>query len=57
MTPKQLVTYYGSATEVAKQLNVTRQCVYNWLRLGRVSAGAQLKVQAATRGKLKAKAN
>ena len=57
MTPKQLITYYGSAAEASRRLAVTRACISIWVRTGKISPGGQLKAQADSRGKLKAKAS
>lgn len=39
MTPQErLLKAYGTSSEVARQANVTRQCVNNWWNRGRIGA-------------------
>lgn len=54
MTPQQVVKHFGTQRKAAAALDLTQPTISNWVIRGRVPAGAQLRVQAATRGKLKA---
>lgn len=48
-----VLKYYGSTTEAARQLGYTHQAVSRWQRHG-ISKGTQDRIELITRGKLKA---
>jgi hypothetical protein len=58
MTPRQIITHYGgnpnAVAAAAERIGVTRQCVYNWRKTGRVSAQWQSWAEKDTKGRLRA---
>lgn len=57
MTPEQVISYYGTETDAAKRLQVTRQIVNLWKQRGRIPYPRQCAIQVNTDGKLRAKRN
>jgi hypothetical protein len=53
MKPDKALSRYGSQTELAKALGVSRQVVHNWVKRGRVSLEGQLELQHLTGGKIR----
>ena len=56
MRVDQVIKYYGSQVAVAEALNVRQPTVSMWRKRGRVPQLQQLRIERATRGKLKADA-
>lgn len=63
MTPKQLLRHFGGAEpatqakairHAAHHLGYTAQAVTNWVKIGRIPLRAQVIIDVATAGKLKA---
>ena len=54
MTLDELVNHFGTKSEVARALNVTRQAVDNCRRYDSVPKGKQFEAQVMTLGKLQA---
>lgn len=62
MTPIQVLNHYagpptdkgGRVAIAAKELNITKQAIYKWLRENRVPCDRQAHIQIDTNGKLKA---
>ena len=55
MTPKDIIDFFGgNQADAARQLNCTRAIVSYWEKQGCVPVSTQLKIEVATRGKLKA---
>ncbi len=54
MTPQDIVLFFGSQAEAGRQLGVTRAIVSYWEKRNIVPVSTQLKIEVATRGKLKA---
>ena len=54
MRVDQVIKYYGSQVAVAEALNVRQPTVSMWRKRGRVPQLQQLRIERATRGKLKA---
>ena len=48
MTPKQIISYFGTVALAAKGLGMTRQIIYLWRREDRVPLLAQKYVSALT---------
>jgi DNA invertase Pin-like site-specific DNA recombinase len=46
MTPKQAIKQFGTVTEMARILGISRQIIYNWLRKGKMPEQWQALVQA-----------
>jgi len=57
MTPNQVIKFYGSETDAAKALRVTRQAVNYWKMKGRIPAVMQAWIEIQLDGKLKADRN
>ncbi len=45
--------FEGRVTDVAKAIGISRSAVYQWPKFGRVPPEAALKLQLATKGRLK----
>jgi DNA-binding transcriptional regulator YdaS (Cro superfamily) len=54
MTFDDLIAHFGSQVAAAKVLGVTQPTLSNWKARGRIPQLQQLRIQHATRGKLKA---
>lgn len=54
MTPQDIISFFGSQAEAGRQLGVTRAIVSYWEKRNIVPVSTQLKIEVATRGKLKA---
>ncbi len=54
MTPRQVIKYFGTQSAAAVACRRTQPAVANWLARGRVPQLAQLELEEATDGKLKA---
>ena len=52
MTYAQIVRYYGTASNVARALGISRQAISKWGKRGHVPYEAQLLIEKATDGKL-----
>ena len=52
MTPKQVVKYYGSQSEAARRLGVSRQVISNWVRRKRVPLDWQIAITDLSMGRL-----
>ena len=54
MLYEDLIEVYGSASQAARYIGLTKQCVINWQRRGFIPLESQLLIQEATSGALKA---
>jgi hypothetical protein len=55
MTPKQLLTHYkNKPRDAAFHIGYSAAAIYNWVERQEIPYRAQLAIQAATGGKLKA---
>lgn len=57
MTCEEAKKYFGSPTKVCDAIGFTRASFNNWRKRGYIPAFAQLKLQSASKGKLKAEIN
>lgn len=55
MTPKHLLTKYGSAAEVARVFGYTRAAVALWIKAKRIPFRAQKLIELMSGGEFKAK--
>jgi len=46
----RLIKYAGSRSRLANALNVHRQCVYDWVKRGRISATCAREAEKITNG-------
>lgn len=53
MTPEDVKKYYGSQYRFNKETGMAVNTLGNWLRLGRVPANAQYRLESLTKGALK----
>lgn len=57
MTPNQVIKFYGTEQDAAKQLRITRQAVNYWKRKSRIPMKTQVWIEFLADGKLKADRN
>lgn len=54
MDVDQVIKYFGTQVEAAKQLGVTQPTLSNWRSRGRIPKLQQLRIEHLTRGKIRA---
>ena len=54
MNVDQVLLFFGSQVEAARQLGVTQPTLSNWRARGRIPQLQQLRIEVLTRGKIKA---
>lgn len=54
MNYTKLIGYYGGLSKAAKELKLSRQTVFSWKQRRRIPERWQVRIEAATDGKLKA---
>lgn len=54
MTYTQLCSHFGTGSDVARALGLSRQTVQNWKTRKRIPFDQQYRIQLLTQGKLKA---
>jgi DNA-binding transcriptional regulator YdaS (Cro superfamily) len=56
MNIDQVIKYFGTQVEAARQLGVTQPTLSNWRSRGNIPALQQLRIEHLTKGKIKASA-
>lgn len=54
MNIDQVINYFGSQVEAARQLGVTQPTLSNWRSRGQIPKLQQLRIEHLTRGKIRA---
>ncbi len=54
MTYAELIEHYGTASEAARKLGVSRPLLSMWKKRGEIPVGRQALIQIQTRGRLRA---
>lgn len=54
MTPKDVISHYGSVRKTADELNIKYATVWNWQKTGRIPPQRQYEIQVRTGGLLQA---
>ncbi len=54
MTPKQIISHYGSEIKAAESLGKTKECINKWKNANRIPLWSQYAIAHLSGGKLKA---
>lgn len=54
MTPQDLIEHFGTQTAAADALDLYKQQVNKWVKRGSIPLAAQIRIELATKHKLKA---
>jgi len=55
MTPKQVITHFGSVQKAALAIGMTTQCVYQWQKNNKIPYASQRIIELLTDHKLEAR--
>jgi len=54
MTPQEVLSFFGSQSEIARVLGCTQPSVFEWFEKDAIPEGRQYQLEIASRGRLKA---
>lgn len=54
MNACDVINFYGTQTQAAKELGVSQSAISNWKRRGQIPPNRQASIQIRTKGKLRA---